>query len=326
MKTALGKEQAALFAAILLSTILFSFFLGQAVSIEELYSFELLALTKKAYSTSLWLFVLTAPLPLSMAIVAAKRSKKKNLVLFALAASAAGLFAADALLPSLRGFMVVQLFYLLSIPLAIETASLKFSELKKWVLLRGVADSFKKSVMLVGIGLLLTSFLTIAPQQDKYSARFEAKLMESILQGAGEGRLGEQISGSMAGFAVQSQRVALASVASLPGYKAIEESQDPEDQLFATEFRGLQRQIESTEYRDRLKDALAAGGGKMGMETPEYKKLVKENIPFLSTVEQFLWLFHGLLLLGLFSLVGNIIMVPLAILYGLALEKTLFRP
>lgn len=314
------KQEHILSAAIFVSTFVAAFLFSTVLTVDLLFSFELQEIFGKLTSLAFILFLIVSPAAIALITMFGKKTEKKTAMAFSLGASAAALIIANLAFPTLQGFAVVQILYLASIPVMIETATLKFKEFKKWIAPRTAMAASKRAVMFAGIGMLVLSAMVIIPQQEEFVQKIEMKVLEPVLEG---NKLQGQATDSIANLIVKSHRMQIAEIISLPNFAALEESEDENAKLFYLQMIMLQSEMNKREFSENIKEDMK--GGQDPIDPKEIVKLAKEAIPEMQLVEQLSWLVYGLILTTALSFIGSFIIAPLAMIYAAILEKTLIK-
>ncbi|MDP6671015.1 MAG: hypothetical protein QGI60_04330 [archaeon] len=314
------KQEHIFFAAIFVSTFVVAFLFSTVFTVDSLFSFELEEIFSRLTSLSFILFLIISPAAIALITMFSKKTEKKIAIAFSVGASAAALILANILFPTLRGFVAVQVLYIISIPAMIETAALKFNELKKWVAPRTVMTTSKRAIMLTGIGLVVLSAMVIMPQQEEFVEKLEIKLLTPMLEG---NRLQSQATDSIADLLVKSHRMQIDEITSLPNFDSLEESTDENAKLFHLQMTSLQSEINKRESSEKVKEEMA--NGQDPVDPKEIVKIAKEAIPEMQLIEQLIWLVYGLMLAAGLSFLGSFVITPLSMLYAIIIEKTLIK-
>ncbi len=314
------KQEHILSAAIFVSTFVAAFLFSTVFTVDLLFSFELQEIFEKVTSLAFILFLIVSPAAIALITMFGRKTEKKMVMAFSLGASATALIIANLVFPALQGLAVVQILYLVSIPVMIETASLKFNELKKWVAPRTAMSASKRAIMFTGIGILVLSAMVIIPQQEEFVQKIEMKVLEPVLAG---NKLQGQATDSIADLIVRSHRMQMAEITSLPNFSLLGESEDENAKLFYMQMLSLQSEMNKGEFSENVRNEMKSGQDPV--DPKEIVKLAKEAIPEMQLVEQLAWLIYGLLLASGLSFIGSFIITPLAMLYAAIIEKTLIK-
>ncbi len=318
MNLGLSKIEILFIVAIYLTTLLAAVLFAALISVEMIFGLEFEALVTNLISPMAVLFLLVAPLPIVLITHLSRNSEKGKVIAESLGASIAGLAIANLAFPGLQGFLVLQIAYLISIPLMVENAALNFLELKKWISARAAASTVKKSVMLVSVGLIVLSAMVILPQQEKFIDKVESKVLMSAIEQNG---LQEQVTDSISGLLVQSQRAQMTQIVGLPTFGALEESGDENARTFFLQMTALKAEIDKPEFAESVKEQMASQQPEM--ESGSLLDIAKQSMPEIELAERFAWLIFGMSLIMVFSFVSTIIIVPLSMLYSALLGKLL---
>ncbi len=318
-----GKKQTAAAIAIIATIILWAFLLNSTgIIINDFFTFKLQIILDKIISVNFALFLLAFPLTGAIIAAFAKSTDKLNLMLVATISGFVGLGIAMALFVPLQGFWLIALFYVISIPLRIETACITQREAKSFVSARTFLSATGKGTLVIGIGLFVLSATTILPEQDGYIEKFEETFIENVFSGFTTGDTTNKLAESQAELVVQSQTQTLNAMLDNPLFQNLKTKQDPDVIAFIMAAEQVEEQVKSPEYKEQIVSQLSQGTADIAQDIKPLK-VVKEELPFLETLEQFLWLIHGFALVSIFFLAANIVFKPTAVLYGLILERVL---
>lgn len=314
------KQEHIFSAAIFVSTFVAAFLFSTVLTVDMLFSFEIEEIFSQLTSLPFILFLIVSPAAIALITMIGKKTEKKMALGLSVGASAAALILANLLFPTLQGFVALQVLYIISIPAMIETASMKFNELKKWVAPRTVMTTSKRVIMFTGIGMIILSAMVIMPQQEEFVEKIEIKLLTPMLEG---NQLQGQATDSIADLLVKSHRMQMAEITSLPNFGALEESEDENAKLFHMQMTSLQSEMNKREFSENVKAEMASG--QTPVDPQEIVKLAKEAIPEMQLIEQLAWLVYGLMLAAGLSFLGSFVITPLSMLYAIIIEKTLIK-
>ena len=315
-----GKKQAVLSTIVIASTILWTYFFSlTGITVNDLFTFKFDIVLAKMLTIEFAAALATMPLPIATITAFARRTYKENLMVVATASTAIAATIAMAAFPVLQGFWMPAIAYLISIPLLVETAYMKYSEAKTWVTTRTMLATMSKTITLLSIGLALLSITTILPQQEQYIDKFEGFIMD-FTQSMTTGNTQQTISTEAADMLVETQIATVNTIVGNQAYKKLEEKTDPDVMAFVALADASVTYIKSDAYKqeilEKLKDASSTVVRKI-----DIMDLIKQQFPMFGTIEQFLWLFQTLTIVGIFSLAASIICKPMAVIYGATMEE-----
>ncbi len=318
-----GKMQAAAAIAVGASILLWAYFLNAAgIAVNDFFTFKLHILLDKIISVNFLLFIIAFPLTGAIITALAKKMRKINLMLFSLLSALVALSAAMLLFPPLQGFWILFLFYIIAIPLRIETAYIKYAELERFVSMRTFLATAGRGALVIGIGLFVLSSVTILADQEAYVGKFEATFIENIFRGFTTGKSQQQLAGSLVDTLVESQLQTVNAILENPLFSKLREKNDPDVIAFVAASEAAKEEIQSSEYRQQLVSQFSAGSSPLA-EQINIVEMLKRQLPFIETLERFLWLLHAFILASAFFLLANVVFKPLAVAYGMPIEKIL---
>ncbi len=209
----------------------------------------------------------------------------------------------------------------------IETAFVKYAELKSWVTMRAMLSACGKATALVSIGLFVLSLATIAPEQQQHLERFEDFMMDFAYDMV-SGNSQQTISAGVIDLFIEAQVSTIDTVLQNPVYEKLREKTDPDVIGFVLLAEAQRQALRSPEYRQEVEKIFGGAGGSV-MEQIDIMEIMKQQFPFIKKLEEVMplgmWigLMHALVLASVFSFLGLIILKPLAAVYGLTADKTM---
>ncbi len=312
------REEQVFFAAIAVTTLLAAMLFAPAVGVPDLFGLKMEKAFEIVSSIQFILFVVAAPLPIALISLLSKKAEKMKAILLATSATVIALAIPNLIFAQFQQFLVLQVAYVISVPLMVGTASLKHAELKKWVAARATSSAFKKSLMLINISLIVLSAMYIMPQQEEFIENLETAFLEPVLEGQNlQGKVTDAVAESL----VRSQQAQVEQITSMPTFTALGDSEDPNAVLFFQSLLLLREELYKPSFKELVKSQLESN--RQEIDTKQLTQMAKNSIPGIKTMEQFIWVFFGLILIAGFSLVGNFIMVPLSMIYAALLQKLL---
>lgn len=302
--------------ALIVSFFIWAFFLNASgVTIPLLIEFsDLQVLASKLISLNFIAFLVFFSLSYSILVALAKIIPKRELQ-----GTSAGAFAFSGLVfwfvfPFLQNFFVLGVFYLISLIVVVETAFIKFSELKSFVVPRTAIGAISQGLFVIGIGVFVSTLLFVLPAQERIVQDFEKNLFSSFTPK----EVKEDYSKAISQVIVQSQTEVLGTIAATPVYQSLSVKEDPDVIAFVTTFNAVDSQIKSQEYRQELEKRLAKSQEE-NLDQTGFDDLIeqtKQRIPVFSLLEQFFWLFASFAIISLFFLASNILIKPTGAVFG----------
>lgn len=327
MQTAFGKEQIIAAGAVALSMLPWAFFLGAtAISVNDLFTFKIQFFLEKLLTINFALFLLLFPLTTAAIAAFAKKMEKKSAMLFTTAGALVGGAAAMLAFPGLQEFWLLGLFYLLSVPLVVQTAAMKYTELKSFVSTRTFMAAAGRSIAVMGIALFVLSAVTVLPEQDQQIKRFEETFMENIFAGMSSGKSQQQITGSAVDMVIEAQKQTADSMIGTPQFQKLRSKTgtDADVAEFVLAANAMRQYLDSSEYKAKVTEEFGKSTADISQKI-DIVAVIKKQMPFMETLERYLWAIQGFALAATFMLMGGIVFKPAAAAYGLLLERILVR-
>lgn len=314
-----GKKEIAVIALVFVTTILWASVLGlTGITVNDLFTFKIDIVAEKLMNLNTVLFFFALPLPIVAMASFSKRMDKATLMIFSTISSLLGVLVAMFIFPNLQGLLIIMLAYLASVPLAIESAFMKKAELKSWIVPRTMLASMGKTVMVLSIGFFVLSAVTMIPEQEQYMEKFEGLIQEFAGEITSQNSQ-DTITEEATDMFVESQIATVDLILNNQIYSKLKEKQDPDVMAFVILADGAKDQLRSEEYRQEIESRFGQVSGNV-VDKIDVMSIIKKQFPFFDLVEKYLWLFHAFAIIGIFSLLANIICKPMAAVYGIILE------
>jgi hypothetical protein len=326
--------------AIFATTVLWATLFGMTgIGINDLLTFKLQFLAEKVLTLNTLLFFLTFSMPIAIAAALAKRTEKITLVITSMFASLAALIIIMALFSQLQSLWIAAVFYIISLPLAIETASTRYEELKRRVTARASWSTAGKMVSITSIGLFVMTMAAIVPEHEAYLEKFEdfaQDMARDFLSENSPEKLGEGLGSSLAGMLVQRDIAAADSLMENPAFQKLREKQDLEVQLFVAAVEAQKTRLESPEYKEEIEQQievqltpLVSDSTGQALESIDIVESMREMLPVIKVLEKIMplgiWigLMLALAITGIFSFVAMLLSKTTAVAYALIVEKAI---
>jgi len=315
------KTGVAAIISVAVSILPWAFFLSATtISVNDLFTFKFQFFLEKLATINFALFLILFPLTIAAIAAFAKIMEKKSAMLFTAIGAAAGGLVSMIAFPILQEFWLLGIFFLVSVPLMVETASAKYAELKSFVSTRTFMAAAGRSTMIIGIALFALSAVVVLPQQDQQIKRFEETFMENIFAGISSGKAQQDLAGSAADMVISAQKQAADSLVNNAVFEKLRSKTDPDVAVFVAATDRMRQFLDGDEYRQQI-------ANQVGKSTADISKkvdivpVIKKQMPFIETLERYLWAIQGFGLAAAFMLIANIVFKPAAVLYGLLLER-----
>ena len=324
MQLGFGKEEAGAILLVAVSIIPWAFFLGATtISVNDLFTFKFQFFLEKLATINFALFLILFPLTIAAIAAFAKIMEKKSAMLFTAIGAAAGGLVSMIAFPILREFWLLGLFYIISVPLIVETAASKYAELRSFVSTRTFMAAAGRSTMMIGIALFVLSAVVVLPQQGEQVKRFEETFMENIFEGISSGKNQQQIAAGTADILIDAQKQTLDAVIGTPQFQKLrDKTADIDVQAFVLLAGNYRQYMDSGDYRKLVSDQLGKSTADISQKI-DIVAMIKKQMPFIEMLERYLWAIQGFGLAAAFMLIGGIIFKPAAALYGLLFERML---
>jgi len=248
-----------------------------------------------------------------------KSSGKKQAYIPSIAGIAAGIAITLALFgASLENFML-SAFLILAAAILIETAFIKKDEFRKFVSFRTASSASQKAVLIMAIGIFLSTAYAVNAEKAKYIQDFESETLKLALGSQGQGSTG--LADSAADSIIQMQKQSIQQITSTSQYQGLKAKQDIEAQAFVTMIDNLEARLDSTEMKEQVKQQLAqsleSSKSIISFDT------IKKQAPFIQTMEDYYWLIAAFAAFSAFMLLGNLIIANLAAAFAALLCQAL---
>ncbi|MDO8633771.1 MAG: hypothetical protein Q7K34_00595 [archaeon] len=321
MKDASGlkyKKEIIGFALLFGSMVLWGFFLNATgLTIEKMIGLtgfdEFFA---AAFNLDFVIFLVLFPLSIALVSAYAKVFEKKTLYIIVFAGSIAFLGLSMALYQNAQQFLVTGIVYATALLLGVEASFVKFSELKTLPFLRTSMATAGLVGTFISIGLFASTALFVLPQQEKIVAKFEEKMLASIVQD--NDGLADDLSRSAASVYIQGQQQAAQSLVNSPLFEKLAQKEDRDVQAFVVATNTLVEQVYSKEYRAQVEGQFRENA-KGNIEKQDFSKSfdkIKQSMPLLVLIEENYWLIAGFIVASLYLFASSIFIKPLAGIYG----------
>lgn len=252
-----------------------------------------------------------------ISLVCLREESKKNAYSAAISGTAIGIAATMAVSGASLERAILSAFLLLGIALMIETAFLKKQEFKKFVSFRTAASASQKAVLVIAIGLFITTAYSVSAEKQKYIQDFESETLKIALGGSqenGSSVLAENAAESI----IQMQKQSISQITSTPQYQKLEQRQDIDVQSFVLLINGLESSIDTPETREVLKQQIMQQIG--SSQSPVSFDMIKKQAPFIQQLENYYWLIAAFAAFSIFMLLGNLIAANLAAAFAALLS------
>lgn len=228
------------------------------------------------------------------------------------------------LFPSLANFFWPALFFLIGALFAVQVVFFRKQEMQAFVGIRLANAGIQRQMAIVAIGLVVWGALVVLPQQAMFVQNFENQLLQiAVPVGENTATITDTLKDTVITLSIQSQRQVLADVARLPQYQLVQSSPQSQDQNFVEAFSALQQQIESPQHRTTLENRFDLTLQQTSFSDQELISKIKQQVPLLQQMEDWLWLFFSFGLASLFLLVSTILLQPLGIVWGIFFQRVL---
>lgn len=317
----MNKATIAISFLIILSILLWGYFLkASKFDLLEIIKITDLKQTLQILtSTNFVLFILLFPLTFAIIFALTQFLEKEELRLIAIIGGIIGLAASMLAFSNSLNMAIIGAFYLLGLLLAIETAYMKLQELKNWVTFRMIADASQKAMLLVGIGIFIFTAISVLPSQQKYLNEMEKSIVGLISKDS----FGAGLNESLSSVFISTQKQSLEQLTNNTYYTDLQTLQDPKAIAYVTFVDTVKQKIDSPEYKQEVIAQISANQNQLsqGQNVELVFDKLKQSLPFYSIIQQYFWLFAAFILVSFYFLIGNIIIRPLTILYGMILHQ-----
>jgi len=314
-----GKKQIIIAVAIFLATLAWAIALGlTGITVNDLFTFKIGIVAEKVLSLNTALFFFLLPLPAAIMASLAGREDKATLMILSMVSSLLALITAMAAFPGVQGFWILGIFYIIAVPLVIETCFMKKEEFKKWVPQRVPISGMRRAIMVLSIGFVALSALTIMPQQEQYVEKFEDFIADFASLATGE-MSKDTIPEEATSLLVNSQIATVNQLLDNAAFEKLREKQDTDVMAFVLLADNAKKYLESDEYRALIEQQFTKTTSNV-VNRLDVIGLIKKQFPLFELLETYLWLFHALTVVGIFSLAAGIICKPMAAVYGTIAE------
>ncbi|MBI4043407.1 MAG: hypothetical protein HY393_01210 [Candidatus Diapherotrites archaeon] len=302
--------------ALALSTLLWTAFLSlSGFSFVQLIQFNELGNVFKVFSSmAFWGFVATLPVSYAIAALMARHLQISQAYALAVLGSVIGLGLAWIAFPSLRGFSLAGVFYVLSMLATVYLTHMRIPELKKWVILRSSSAGIKGGLQVLGVGV----FIALAGT----ALTVNVDLVQEIQDLAFKGSIGNiQLEEVAADLFIGTQKDQLAQLTSFPTYQALLSKQDPEVQAFVLTMDQIQQNIDSPAYKASVVSQLQAN--KALANTQSNVEQLVNQLPLIQTLGKYYWILVSFIGISIYFLFASLLFRPLGVGYAVLLGKLL---
>ncbi len=298
-------------------------FANTGLDVKTLFSFSLSEKIAKLYSANFVWFLLAVPLLGALASASAFWLPKTTALASVLLGSGLGLLL-GALVTGLWAFWGVAVFFILGLAYAVWHVFIKKDEVKHWISFRLAKTAVQNHLLLVAVGLIVFSAMTILPQQDAFGQSFEDALASRVLGASSLGNLKEQLAVSMAAVSVQSQQAMINQIVLLPAYSDLAlDAQNEKGQRFVQAMTELKNTVNAPGFERLIQNQFLGQLDKAPLSTQDLFRQVRQSLPWFSLLSEWLWLLFGLALASAWLFLSTLVFQPLGMLYGWVLNRLL---
>lgn len=324
MELKLSKHNYIFFGLILLSVIIWAFFLNATeLIIKEMLNLgELGNVIDKLKSSEFLFFVFSFPLTIALTVIHCKLEENKiNSFIVGLGGTIIGLIFSMLLFSNLQGYFLVGVFYLIGIALSVELIHVKKLELKKYISFRLLGTGIHRTGTIIALGLFLVVAMTVYNNQEMYEKQIDAQLLKVA---GGEETTG-QLTEMFVDAIIETQKETANQIIELEQFKALENSVDPNAVAFHQAVLAQKDYLNSFEYRQKIEEEINKKGDLGDEELQSVLDSVKTQMPIFGVITDLLWLIMGFAFFSVFLLLSNTIFYVLVIIYGLVIEQIFLR-
>ncbi len=203
----------------------------------------------KIFSPRFTLFTLILPLTFALISLLPFYLGRPESHIVAFAASLLALFALIALFGFSGSGILLAVFFGIGTIAAIELARMKKDELKRLVTLRSVISSTKMALLIVSIGVLLTTAMSAYGDNEANTKKIGDDLIAVAFKtDIGQSGLTEKI----ADVVLESQKQGLSVISSTPQFRKLREKADPDVAAFVLTIDAAGAGLESPEVKQKL--------------------------------------------------------------------------
>jgi len=287
------------------SFLAWGFFLGASgVTLESLITLKDLDGTiQNLLSFNFLSFLVFFPISYSLIIAFTKIFDKRMLEGISVAAFVLSGIILLLLLSSIQALLIVGLFYLISLIVLIETAFIKFEEIKHLKILRASYGAISQALLLVGIGLFISTMLFVIPAQEQLVEEFENEIFSSFTPEDVQ----EELADTTAQIIIQTQTQTITQIVSTPSFQTITQKEDSDVQNFVTVINELLLAVQTPEYKQTLVKSISDRQA-TALDQTDFQEILnktKEKIPLFSFLEDYFWLFAAITIMSLFFATGK---------------------
>ncbi len=320
MKLNLTKKNFAFMAGILLSVILWSYFLNASgLTLTKILDLNEINQVISILKTSEFLFfVFLFPITIALTAIHAKTEENKlNSFIVSLGGTITGLIISMLLFSGLQEYFLAGIFYLIGLALAVELIHVKKLELKKYVSIRLLGTGIHKTGTILALGFFLITALTVYNNQEMY----EKQIDEQLLKIAGGEQTTQQLTDMFTEAIIKTQKQTAKQIIELPQFQALENSSDPNAILFYQAVLIQKDYLDSEEYKKLVEQEIQKEQDLSNEQLESVLEGVKQQMPLFGIITDLLWLMMGFAVFSVFLLLSNTIFYVLTIVYGLIIEQ-----
>jgi len=280
------------------SILLAAFFLSAStLAWGDFLSLNFDLLKEKVLSLNFILFLFFFSLSLGFACFSALKGEFRSGVLNVLIGAIPALLISYFTLPLLQDYFLLFAFYLLGLVALVFTTSVKFTEIKKFPLIRSFYSGIGTFTMILAIGFFVFGAIEIYPEQEAYLLQMEESLASGIT--------GSDMQGQIVQASLRTQYQLLWNILNSPQYAAMAQVQDEKVQEFNVYYMGTIAGL--NEAIDNPEKFMDESGITLGQESLDTHDLLAQSIPGYDLITEYFYIIYPLGLFTLIIAVGNII-------------------
>lgn len=307
----------------LISIVLAGYFFSVAgLGVTDFFSFDFASQAQKFATMNFLIVLILLPLIGGLISAAPQVLSSRETTISIAAGIILGGIINFLLFPNLAGFFWPALFFLIGALFAVQVVFFRKQEMQAFVGIRLANAGIQRQMAIVAIGLVIWGALVVLPQQAVFVQNFENQLLQiAVPVGEDTATITDTLKDTIITLSIQSQRQVLGDVARLPEYQLVQASPQSQDQNFVQAFSNLQQQVESPQHRTLLEERFDLTLQQTSFSDEELISKIKQQVPLLQQMEDWLWLFFSFGLASLFLLVSTILLQPLGIVWGIFFQR-----
>ncbi len=279
-----------------------------------------LELLGKVFSVRFSLFAIIFPATLALIAILPFYYARAKAYAISFCSCALALLALIVLFGFSKLGIINATFFGLGIVAMLEMCRLKKEEFKKFITFRSVASSCRIGLLIVSIGVLLTSAITAYKENDANTKQIGDDLIGVALRQDGRQ---SALTDKIADIVVQSQKQSITLISSTPQFEKLREKTDPDVQLYVATVDKTKEGINSPEMKQKILDELnkqveTAGGG-AGAQLVTADVLRKQS-PIMDLIFRYYWALAAFGIWSTFLAFANILVANLAGAYAAAIR------